>query len=81
MVADHSPRSAAVLLSGALAHLDVIQPPDLRGPVRDILRAGVEMCVGTRSLLGKPIVHTIRLAQTIMDVAAEGEKRKDQGGS
>lgn len=81
LASDHSPRSAAVLLSGALAHLDVIQPEALRGPVRDILRAGVELCVGTRSLLGKPIQHTIRLAQAIMDAAVESEEHKDQGGS
>jgi hypothetical protein len=66
---NHSPRSASALLSGALAHLDVIQPPELRGPVRDILRAGIEMCVTSRSLLGKPIQHTIELAQAVMNAA------------
>jgi hypothetical protein len=70
MAADHSPRSASVLLSGALAHLDVIQPPDLRGPVRDILRAGIEMCVTSRSLLGKPILPALDLAQAVMNAAA-----------
>jgi ABC-type cobalamin transport system ATPase subunit len=80
MPADHSPRSAAVLLSGALAHLDVIQPAALREPVRDILRAGVEMCVTSRSLLGKPIQHTIRLAQAVMDVA-KSEERRDEADS
>lgn len=68
----HSPRSASSLLSGALAHLDVIQPPALRAPVRDILRAGIEVCVSSRSLLGKPVQHTINLAQAVMD-AAEAE--------
>ncbi|WP_432845990.1 hypothetical protein ACQPXB_35955 [Amycolatopsis sp. CA-161197] len=67
---DHSPRSASVLLSGALAHLDVIQPPDLRGPVRDILRAGIEVCVTSRSLLGKPIRPALDLAQAVMNAAA-----------
>jgi hypothetical protein len=80
MGTDHSPRSASMLLSGALAHLDVIQPPDLRGPVRDILRAGIELCVGSRSLLGKPIQHTLRLAQAVMDTA-NSEERGDDGGS
>lgn len=79
MIADHSPRSASVLLSGALAHLDVIQPPALREPVRDILRAGIELCVGSRSLLGKPIQHTLRLAQAVMDTA-NSEERRDDGG-
>lgn len=72
---DHSPRSASVLLSGALAHLDVIEPLGLRGPVRDILRAGIEMCVTSRSLLGKPIQHTINLAQAVMDAASQDEER------
>jgi len=79
VTADHSPRSASVLLSGALAHLDVIQPPALREPVRDILRAGIELCVGSRSLAGKPIQHTLRLAQAVLD-AAESEERRDDGG-
>ena len=70
MTANHSPRSASVLLSGALAHLDVIQPPELRGPVRDILRAGIELCVSSRSLIGKPIQHTLDLAQAVMNTAA-----------
>ncbi|MEV6897465.1 hypothetical protein [Amycolatopsis sp. NPDC051372] len=69
-MSDHSPRSASVLLSGALAHLDVIQPPDLRGPVRDILRAGIELCVTSRSLLGKPILPALNLAQAVMNAAA-----------
>jgi hypothetical protein len=69
MTTNHSPRSASVLLSGALAHLDVIQPPELRGPIRDILRAGIELCVSSRSLAGKPIQHTIHLAQAVMDAA------------
>lgn len=67
---EHSPHSASVLLSGALAHLDVIQPPDLRGPVRDILRAGIELCVTSRSLLGTPIQYTLDLAQAVMNAAA-----------
>lgn len=69
----HSPRSASSLLSGALAHLDVIQPPALQEPVRDILRAGIEICVSSRSLIGKPVQHTLNLAQAVMD-AAEAKK-------
>jgi hypothetical protein len=61
-----TPRAASALLSGALARLDVIQPEALRGPVRDILRAGIEMCVTSRSLLGQPIQYTLDLAQAIM---------------
>lgn len=70
MTTEHTPRSASMLLSGALAHLDVIQPPDLRGPVRDILRAGIEVCVSSRSLLGKPIRPALDLAQAVMNAAA-----------
>ncbi|MFD8496323.1 hypothetical protein [Amycolatopsis sp. NPDC059657] len=67
----HSPRAVSVLLSGALTNLGVIQPPDLRGPVGDILRAGIEMCVTSRpSLLGLPIENTIRLAHAVMNAAA-----------
>jgi hypothetical protein len=68
---NHSPRSASALLSNALGHLDVIQPAALRGPVRNILRAGIEICMTSRSLLGLPIQHTIDLAQAVMDVAGD----------
>jgi hypothetical protein len=70
---EHSPRSASSLMSAALAHLDVIEPATLRGPVRDILRAGIEVCVTSRSLLGKPVQFTIDLAQAVVD-AVEDEK-------
>jgi hypothetical protein len=66
---DHSPRSASVLLSEALAHLDVIQPEAARGPVRDIFGAGIEVCVTSRSLRGKPIAATVALAQAVVDAA------------
>jgi hypothetical protein len=62
-----NPRAASALLSGALARLDVIHPEALRGPVRDILRAGIEMCVMSRSLLGQPIQYTLDLAKAIVD--------------
>ncbi|MEV6908008.1 hypothetical protein [Amycolatopsis sp. NPDC051071] len=68
MVTNHSPRSASVLLSGALARLDVVQPETLRGPVRDILRAGIELCTVSQSLIGLPIRFTLDLAQAIMEV-------------
>lgn len=69
MATDHSPRSAAVLLSRALVHLHVVQPPQLREPVADILRAGVELCTVSRSLLGLPIHYTLDLAQAVIDAA------------
>jgi hypothetical protein len=63
-----SPRAASALLSTALARLDVIHPEALRGPVRDILRAGIEMCaMPPYSLLGKPINPALAIAKAIMD--------------
>lgn len=73
MTSDLSPRSASSLLSEALAHLDVIQPPALRDPIRNIFRAGIEMCVTSPSLLGLPIQYTIELAQAVVD-AVEAKK-------
>ncbi|MFD5089335.1 hypothetical protein ACFWMR_01945 [Amycolatopsis thailandensis] len=73
---DYTPRAASSLLSSALARLDVIQPEGLRDPVRDILRAGIEVCVSSRSLLGKPIQYTINLAQAIIDAPLGVEPRK-----
>lgn len=67
MTKDYSPSSASMLMSGALARLDVIQPEALREPIRNILRAGIELCARSRSLLGLPIQFTIDLAQAIMD--------------
>jgi hypothetical protein len=75
-VTDRTPRSAALLLSDALTHLDVIQPPALRDPVRDILRAGIELCASSPSLLGKPIEHTLRLAQAVVDTASRPQPRR-----
>lgn len=81
----YTPRAASALLSGALSRLDVIQPEDLRGPVRDILRAGIELCVSSRSLIGKPIQYTIDLAQAIIDappsVEPSGNAPLDDGST
>lgn len=68
-----SPRAAAVLLTRALGRLDALQPPEVREPVRHMLNAAIEMCVISRSLLGKPTVHVIRLAQVIADIETSGE--------
>lgn len=72
MTSDHTPRSASALLSDALAHLDLIQPESARGPIRDMFRAGIEVCVTSHSLLGKPLVYTLGLAQAIVDAARRG---------
>jgi len=73
---DYTPRAASSLLSSALARLDVVQPEGLRDPVRDILRAGIEVCVSSRSLLGKPIQYTIDLARAIIDAPINTETRQ-----
>lgn len=67
----HTPRSAAVLLSDALEHIDLVSPPGARGPIRMMFRAGIEMCATSRSLLGKPVVHTLALAQSILDASRD----------
>jgi hypothetical protein len=71
---NHSPRSASALLSEALAHLDVVQPATAREPIRDMFRAGIEMCVVSRSLLGKPVMATLGLAQAIVDAARQQQE-------
>lgn len=70
-----SPRAVAVKLSSALVHLDLVQPPELRGSVADILRAGIELCALSDSLLGKPIQHTLAVAKAITDAAQEEQGR------
>ena len=67
---DLNPRAASARLSLALTRLDVVQPPELREPVADILRAGVELCAISPSLLGRPIEHALRLATAINAAAS-----------
>jgi hypothetical protein len=67
---DHTPRSAARLLSDALGHLDLLQPEAAREPVRLMFRAGIEKCVLSRSLLGLPMNFVLQLAQALVDEAA-----------
>jgi hypothetical protein len=64
---EHTPRSAAALLSEALSHLDKVQPPAAREPVRQMFRAAIEMCTMSRSLLGLPVVYVLELAQALVD--------------
>jgi len=64
---DHTPRSAAVLLSEALSHLDKVEPPGAREPVRQMFRAAIETCTVSHSLLGQPVVYVLLLAQSIVD--------------
>lgn len=69
---DHTPRSATLLLADALDQLGLIEPSALRDPVRQMLRAGIEQCAVSRSLLGKPLVNVLRLAQALVDEGRRG---------
>ena len=71
-MSEHTPRSAALVFTDALGHLDLVQPESLREPVRNMLRAGIEQCAVVRSLLGKPIMHTLDLAEALNDAAERG---------
>jgi hypothetical protein len=71
-VNDHTPRSAAVLLSAALGHLDVVEPPAAREPIRSMFRAGIERCALSTSLAGLPMRYELDLAQAIVDMSREG---------
>lgn len=68
---EYTPRSAVLVLTDALGHLDLVQPESLREPARHMLRAGIELCATTRSLLGKPIMHTLAFAEALIDAAKE----------
>lgn len=68
---EHTPRSAAALLSEALGHLDIVEPPAAREPIRSMFRAGTERCAISTSLLGLPMVYELDLAQAIVDAARE----------
>lgn len=68
-----TPRRAVALLTLALRHVDaVVQPPEIRDPVTDILRAAVESCATKVSLLGLSIEHALSLAQGIVTAAGDG---------
>jgi hypothetical protein len=69
---DYTPRSASVLLSEALAHLDVVQPESAREPIRMMFRSALEMCAISPSLLGKPVTYTLHLARAIVDAGQGG---------
>ncbi|MFG2001623.1 hypothetical protein ACGFNU_20975 [Spirillospora sp. NPDC048911] len=64
-----------MLLTDALDHLALVEPRALREPVRMMLRAGIEQCAISSSLLGKPVGHVLMLAQALVD---EGHSREDQ---
>lgn len=67
----HTPRSASVLLSDALGHLDLIEPPAAREPIRAMLRAAIEECVVSNSLLGKRLNYVLELAEALVTAPQE----------
>lgn len=73
-----SPRAASAVLTNALGYLDLVQPPGAREPIRQILRAAIEACVLSHSLLGTPVVNAIGIAQALVEA---GRERDDGGGS
>lgn len=68
---EQTPRSAALLLSDALTHLDRIQPPAAREPIRGMFRAEIERCAMSNSLLGRPVNYVLELAQAIVDTPGD----------
>lgn len=62
-----SPRAASAILTDALGHLDQVQPPGVREPIRLILRAAIETCVVSPSLIGLPVMGAIELARALVD--------------
>ncbi|GAA4226136.1 hypothetical protein GCM10022254_10160 [Actinomadura meridiana] len=71
MATVHAPRSASVLLSDALRYLDLIEPPAAREPIRGMLRAAIEECAISNSLLGKRINYVLELAEALVAASRE----------
>lgn len=69
--AEYTPRRAALVLTDALGHLNLIEPSAVREPVRQMLRAGIELCATTRSLAGKPVMHTLALAEALIEAGKD----------
>jgi hypothetical protein len=66
-MSQHTPRSAALLLSEALEHLDRVEPSTAREPIRGMFRAAIERCAISTSLLGQSVNYVLDLAQAIVD--------------
>jgi hypothetical protein len=65
-MADPTPRTAALLFSEAIEHIDSLEPPAVRAPIRDMFRAEIERCALSRSLLGQPVNYMLELAEAIV---------------
>lgn len=66
---EYTPRSAAALLSNALGHLDLVEPPTAREPIRQMFRATIERCTASDTLLGQPVQYVLELAQALVDAS------------
>jgi hypothetical protein len=66
-MADYTPRSAALLFSEAIEHIDRLDPPAVREPIRNMFRAEIERCAISTSLLGKPVNYALDLAEAIVE--------------
>jgi hypothetical protein len=62
----HNPRSAASVLTEALGYVHLIEPPGAREPIVAMLRATVELCVTSPTLLGKPVRYVMELAEALV---------------
>lgn len=65
-MADYTPRSAALLFSEAIEHIDSLNPPAVRKPIRDMFRAEIERCAISTSLLGQSVNYVLELAEAIV---------------
>jgi hypothetical protein len=61
-----TPRSASVLLSDALGHVELIEPSAAREPIRMMFRAAIEECTISSSLLGKRLNYVLELAEALV---------------
>lgn len=75
----NDPAAVRALLVAALHRIDVVRPPMLQAPLRDMLRAKIELCDRTitarGSLLGRPVAYELRFAKAILDVAQSQDVR------
>jgi hypothetical protein len=71
----HSPRTAAVLFANALSRTDSLEPPAVREPIRNMLTAGIELCVvrqNVDTLLGLPMQDLLDLAEALVKEGKSG---------
>lgn len=70
-MSEHTPRTASGVLADALGKVTTIQPAALQEPVRAILAAGIQDCIGTRTITDKPVALVVDLADAIVGSASD----------